>query len=118
MFSYVDANIKQWLDKHGLLVTVNRQGDTVSTDDQSALVSILGPVPLPRIINGQQVTLEWYPFVRRTELGDVLDAANLVREGQPNALQELLHSSMSVNSVFALPGFRSAETLTTGTRRT
>jgi GTP cyclohydrolase II len=110
LFSYVDANIKQWLDKHGLLVTVNRQGEAVGTDDPSALVSILGPVPLPRIINGQPVTLEWYPFVRRTELGDVLDAANLVREGQPNALQELLHSSMSVNSVFALPGFRSTET--------
>lgn len=109
MFSYVDANIKQWLDQRGLLVTVDQQGATVGADDGSALLSILGPVPLPRIIAGQQVTLEWYPFVRRTELADVLNAADLVRNGQLNALQQLLHSSMSVNSVFALPGFGAAK---------
>jgi len=109
MFSYVDPSIKQWLDQHGLLVSVDRHGTLVDTDSDKALLSILGPVPLPRMIAGQQVTLEWYPFVRRTELGDVLKAANQVRDGQLNALQQLLHSSMSVNSLFALPGFTQAK---------
>ena len=109
MFSYVDANIKRWLDERELLVSVNEHGQQVDNDSDSALVSILGPVPLPRMIAGQQVTLDWYPFVRRTELGDVLKAANLVRDGQQNALQQLLHSSMSVNSVFALPDIQRAK---------
>ncbi|MEL0081449.1 MAG: GTP cyclohydrolase II [Gammaproteobacteria bacterium] len=109
MFSYVDANIKQWLLERDLLVTVNQRGTRVDTDSENALLSILGPVPMPRTIAGQQVTLEWYPFVRRTELGDVLTAADQVRAGQQNALHQLLHSSMSVNSVFALPGLRQAK---------
>jgi len=109
MFSYVDPDIKQWLDQHGLLVSVDQHGAAVATDSDTALLSVLGPVPMPRMIAGQQVTLQWYPFVRRTELGDVLNAANQVRNGQQNALQQLLHSSMSVNSVFALPGFTQAK---------
>ncbi len=108
MFSYVDPNIKQWLDQRSLLVSIDQHGQRVATDSADALLSMLGPVPLPRLIAGKQVTLDWYPSVRHTELGDVLKAADLVRQGQLNALQQLLHSSMSVNSVFALPGFKQA----------
>ena len=50
--------------------------------------------------------LDWYPFVRRTELSAVLDAARDVDDGGTEAFRHLLHSSMSVNSVFALPGLR------------
>lgn len=109
LFSYVDPSIKQWLEERGLLVGVDQDGATVDIDSDGALLSVLGPVPLPRVIAGQPVTLDWYPFVRRTELGDVLKAADLVRDGQLNALQQLLHSSMSVNSVFALPGITAAK---------
>ena len=108
MFSYVDPEIKQWLEERGLLVTINRSGQPVVSVTSDFLVSVLGPVPLPREISGQQVNLDWYPFVRRTELGDVLGAAEQVRHGDASALQQLLQSSMSVNSVFALPGFKDA----------
>ena len=109
MFSYIDPNIKQWLIQQALLITSDRSGQVVDADDKSALLSILGPVPLPRMVAGQEIVFDWYPFVRRSELGDVLNAAAQVKAGQTHALQELLHSSMSVNSIFTLPGFRQSK---------
>lgn len=105
MFSYVDKSIRAQLEAEGMMVTLDRQSRVVPSDDASAFLSVLGPVPIPRLIGGEEVTLEWYPFVRRTELSAVQDAA---RDGSPEAIRELLHSSMSVNSVFALPGLRGA----------
>lgn len=109
MFSYVDKTIRESLERDGLLVTLTRSGDVVPGADPAAFMSVLGPVPIPRLIGDEEVMLEWYPFVRRTELSAVLDAARAVDDGGSEALRTLLHSSMSVNSVFALPGFRDAE---------
>ena len=109
MFSYVDESIRLGLERDGLLVTLNRDSEVVDSDDESAFISILGPVPIPRLIGDEEVMLEWYPFVRRTELSAVLNAAHDVEQGGRDALMDLLQSSMSVNSVFALPGFRAAE---------
>ncbi|MGR8920862.1 MAG: GTP cyclohydrolase II [Gammaproteobacteria bacterium] len=108
MFSYVDESIRESLEADGLMVTLNRDSEVVGGGDRDAFISILGPVPIPRLIAGEEHVLEWYPFVRRTELSAVLDAAHDVHGGG-EALRKLLHSSMSVNSVFALPGFRAAE---------
>ena len=105
MFSYVDLSIRSQLEADRLLVTLDRHASVVPADDANAFLSVLGPVPIPRLIGGEEVMLEWYPFVRRTELSAVQDAAH---GGSPDAIRELLHSSMSVNSVFALPGLRSA----------
>ncbi|CAN0387691.1 unnamed protein product, partial [Phaeothamnion confervicola] len=103
LFSYVDKSIRIQLEADRLLVTLDREARIVAADTLGAFISVLGPVPIPRIIAGEEVMLEWYPFVRRTELSAVQDAA---RNGGADAIRELMHSSMSVNSVFALPGFR------------
>jgi GTP cyclohydrolase II len=103
LFSYVDKSIRDQLEGDRLLVTLDREARLVAADDSAAFISVLGPVPIPRLIAGQEEMLEWYPFVRRTELSAVQDAA---RNGGADAIRELMHSSMSVNSVFALPGFR------------
>lgn len=109
VFSYVDKSIRDRLEADGLLVTLDRAGGVVAGEDPAAFMSVLGPVPIPRLFADGEVILEWYPFVRRTELSAVLDAAREVGDGDAAALRELLSSSMSVNSVFAMPGFRDAE---------
>ena len=102
MFSYVDKSIRTQLEGDRLLVTLNRAAQIVDAGAAEAFLSVLGPVPIPRLIGGEEVMLAWYPFVRRTELSAVQDAA---RDGGADAIRELMHSSMSVNSVFAMPGF-------------
>ena len=109
MFSYVDSSIRLRLEDEGLLVTLDRDGTVVPGDAAGAFMSVLGPVPIPRLIGDEEIMLEWFPFVRRTELSAVLEAAHEVDDGGSEAFRHLLHSSMSVNSVFALPGFRRAE---------
>lgn len=106
MFSYVDKSIRIQLEHDRLLVTLNRAAEIVDANGADAFLSVLGPVPIPRLIGGEEVMLEWYPFVRRTELSAVQDAA---RDGGADAIRELMHSSMSVNSVFAMPGLREAQ---------
>lgn len=109
MFSYVDKTIRERLEQDRLMVTLSQAGQLVGSGDPAAFMSVLGPVPIPRLIEGEEAMLEWYPFVRRTELSAVQDAARAIDSGGSEALRALLHSSMSVNSVFALPGFRAAE---------
>lgn len=108
MFSYVDKTIREQLIRHHQLVDLDIEGRQIG-DDGQPFISVLGPVTIPRMIGDQEVLLEWYPFVRRVELAQVLDAAKDVTDGDSEAFRELLHSNMSVNSIFALPGFRDAE---------
>ncbi len=109
MFSYVDSTIRASLEKQKLLVSLDRRGCLVAGDAAEAFMSVLGPVPIPRPVGEQEVVLEWYPFVRRTELREVLEAGSSVTDGSSEAFRHLLQSGMSVNSVFALPGFRDAD---------
>lgn len=105
MFSYVDQSIRQQLLKRHQLVDLDQSGQE-TRDGGTPFISILGPVTIPRLIDGEEVLLEWYPFVRRVELTQVLKAADEVHGGQSDAFRALLQANMSVNSVFALPGFR------------
>lgn len=107
MFSYVDKSIREQLVRHHQLVDLDSNGREIAAE-ATPFISILGPVTIPRIIDGDEVSLEWYPFVRRVELTHVLEAAGDVSDGESEAFRELLQTNMSVNSVFALPGFRSA----------
>jgi GTP cyclohydrolase II len=110
VFSYVDTEIRQQLIKTGQLVTINREGRPVDEENgERPYFSILGPIPLPRDIDGREVVLDWYPFVRRLELKRVLYSANRVADGGPDAFRELLQNNMSVNSVLTAPGFSSRE---------
>lgn len=108
MFSYVDPSIRERLIARHQLIDLDREGREIAGDGQPHL-SVLGPVTIPRLIHGREVLLDWYPFVRRMELTQVLEAASQVTDGASAAFRELLHANMSVNSVFALPGFRAAE---------
>jgi GTP cyclohydrolase II len=106
VFSYVDEKIREKLVSDHHLVTMNEDGVAVDIDNGDApYISMLGPIPLPRLIGGREYRLAWYPFVRRMELGNVLDAANNVRSGNGEAFRDLIQTNMSVNSVLALPGF-------------
>ena len=108
MFSYVDKSIREQLVKSHQLVDLDSQGEEI-VDATTPFISILGPVKIPRLIDGEEITLSWYPFVRRVELAQVLDAANQVSGSESEAFRELLQTNMSVNSVFALPGFRDTQ---------
>lgn len=107
MFSYVDPSIRAQLIAKHQLIDLDRAGREITEGGQPHL-SMLGPVTIPRLIHGHEVPLEWYPFVRRMELAQVLAAASGVTDGASAAFRELLHANMSVNSVFALPGFRTS----------
>jgi GTP cyclohydrolase II len=109
VFSYVDSSIREGLEKEELMKTLDSNGGIVHANDSSAFLSLLGPVPMPRLIDGKEVILHWFPFVRRTELSTVLDSAAGVAHGGEEAFRTLLNSSMQVNSVFALPGFEEAQ---------
>ena len=107
MFSYVDPSIRAQLIAKHQLIDLDRAGREI-TEHGQPYISVLGPVTIPRLIHGREVPLEWYPFVRRMELAQVLEAASEVTDGASAAFRELLHANMSVNSVFALPGFRAS----------
>ena len=76
-----------------------REGET------KPYISILGPIPIPRMIGGKELIIGWYPFVRRVELTRVLDAANGIQGGEEERFRELIQSRMSVNSLLVVPGF-------------
>lgn len=105
MFSYVDQSIRQSLINNHQLVDLDKLGREIRNAG-TPFISLLGPVTIPRVIDGEEVKLEWYPFVRRVELTRVLEAAKDVQVGQDDVFRTLLQTNMSVNSVFALPGFR------------
>ena len=110
MFSYVDRRIRTALEEAQRLVTLDRNGEPVTENNGKVpFTSILGPIPLPRRLGTKEVMLDWYPFVRRLELGHVLGSAEKVRSGNGEAFRELLHTHMSVNSVLAAPGFLSKD---------
>jgi GTP cyclohydrolase II len=107
MFSYVDKKIREKLKTDRRLVTLDREGAVVDpSNDDKPYISILGPIPIPITIRGEGRILDWYAFVRRMELSNVLDAAGKVGgDGDEEAFRELLQANMSVNSVLASPGF-------------
>ncbi len=110
MFSYVDKKIRSALKEDNRLVTIDRLGERVTKDNgKTPYVSILGPIPIPRIVRNKEVLLDWYPFVRRVELTRVLDSAENVQSGGEEAFRALVHTNMSVSSVLAAPGFLEKE---------
>ena len=106
MFSYVDKTIRQRLEASDKLVTLDEEGRPINDGDEAAPhLSLLGPVPLPRLLDGEEHIVHWYVFVHRVELNRVLEAASGVTEGGSEELRVLLQANMSVNSVIATPDF-------------
>jgi GTP cyclohydrolase II len=107
LFAYVDEKIREKLELDERLVDLDREGRPINGEGQNPYLSLLGPIPLPRQLDGEEIRLQWYVFVHRMELNQVLAAANEVRHGGEEQFRHLIHSNMSVNSILATDGFLS-----------
>ena len=112
MFSYIDPSIYQLLLDQGKIVTIGEDGRP--TDDGmrpgTERIKLLGPIPIPREVNGQRLTFRWYPFVRRTQHDEVLEIARRFREGDNiHGLWELLTTQMTVNSILMYGPFEESD---------
>ncbi len=106
MFTYIDPSVRRRLIDQGKLRRINADG--ASMDVRSADVppepalEILGPIPLPIALTGTPMTVQWYAFVRRTELARVDGLAAELREKGGQHLFASLTSSMAVNSLLVI----------------
>jgi len=111
MFSYIDPGIYKLLLDQGKIVTIGEDGRP--TDDGirpgTERIKLMGPIPMPRTVDGVEHTFRWYPFVRRTQHEQVLDIARRAREEDLRGLSELLTSQMTVNSLLVYGRFEEAE---------
>ncbi len=100
MFSYIDPTIASLLVRRGLLWHVDRQGEALPEgSDEPPYLSLLGPVPLPIDVEGEERSFSWYAFVRRSELGLIEDVARRVRRSDTRDLVPLLSTYMQVSSL-------------------
>jgi GTP cyclohydrolase II len=108
MFSYVDPKVKAELLATGRLVALDDAGRRVEGDAPDAVLSVLGPVPLPIVLEHGEATFRWYPFVRRSELARIEHVVDEVRANGPRQLFALLSDHMAVNSALVYGDFESA----------
>ncbi len=109
MFAYVDPQIRRRLEHDDRLVTLDRQGRPVEAATGGTTISLLGPIPMPRLVAGEEIVFHWYAFVRRVQLARVLGSAAQAYGGGEEAFRELIQANMSVNSIITCPGFLEAE---------
>ncbi len=110
MFAYIDPAIRRRLEQDHRLVNLDRQGGLVdSSNGSGTAISLLGPIPMPRMVGGEEVVFQWYAFVRRLQLERVLEVAGQATGGAEECFRELVQANMSVNSVIACPRFLEAE---------
>ena len=112
MFAYIDPEIYRLLLEQDKIVTIGEDGQ--ATDDGTRpgteRLHLLGPIPLPRQVDGVEHTFRWYPFVRRTQHDQVLEIARRLRQEQDlHGIWELLTSQMTVNSLLLYGPFEQAE---------
>jgi GTP cyclohydrolase II len=106
MFTYIDPTVRTRLLAQGKLTRINADG--VALDASSAGVpsqpalEILGPIPMPVSLTEEPLTVQWYVFVRRTELARVDELAAELREQGGQHLFASLTSSMAVNSLLVI----------------
>ncbi len=109
MFAYVDPEIRRKLESDHRLVTLDREGKPLEEGNGEASISMLGPIPMPRLVGDGEVLFRWYVFVRRLQLRNVFEAAAQAYGGGEEAFRELVQASMSVSSVVTSPGFLEAD---------
>jgi len=102
MFTYIDPTVRERLVAQGKLFQIDRDGALVAPDHTAARgpgIAILGPIPLPLRLCDDELQVDWYACVRRTELGKIEEIADELRAQQGQASFATLASSMAVNSV-------------------
>jgi len=112
MFSYIDPSIYKLLLDQGKIVTIGEDG--LPTDNGirpgTERIHLLGPIPIPREVDGVEHTFRWYPFVRRTQHDQVLEIARRLREEQNlQGIWELLTAQMTVNSILIYGPFEQSD---------
>ena len=103
MFAYIDPTVTTRLVAQGKLVRIDRRGQSLELDAPappgSRALDVLGPIPLPLHVGGQELHADWYAVVRHTELEPVDELARSLRERGAVRRFASLVSHMSVNSV-------------------
>jgi GTP cyclohydrolase II len=102
MFAYIDPAIYKLLLDQGKIVTIGEDGRPTDNGIRPGTerIHLLGPIPIPRQVDGVERTFRWYPFVRRTQHEQVLELARRLREQQNlQGFWELLTAQMTVNSI-------------------
>ena len=105
MFTYIDPTVRERLVAQGKLFQIDRDGALVAPEHTAARgpgIAILGPIPLPLRLCDDELEVDWYACVRRTELGKIEEIADELRAQQGQASFATLASSMAVNSVLLI----------------
>jgi GTP cyclohydrolase II len=113
MFAYIDPNVRARLIAERKLIRIDAQGheldpETAPPSGQGPLINVLGPIPLPIDIGGEEHLFQWFAFVRHTELQEANRIADSLRGEGRQHLFSVLSNNMSVNSVLTLGDFRRA----------
>jgi GTP cyclohydrolase II len=106
MFTYIDPTVRARLIEQKKLRRIDEQGSEVDVTSpnlpEDPALEVMGPIPMPIDLTGEDVLTQWYPFVRRTELAGVLDLASELRERGSPGMFASLSSFMAVNSLLAI----------------
>lgn len=106
MFTYIDPGVRKRLIADGTLLRIDADGREVPPDGNVApgnrTLSILGPIPLPLTRDGRRYEVDWYASVRHTELSQVQELADELREHDGQRSFAIMASSMAVNSVLVM----------------
>lgn len=111
MFSYIDPNIYKLLQDQGKIVSIGEDGLPTSDGLRPGTerIHLLGPIPIPREVDGEEYTFRWFPFVRRTQHEQVLEIADELRKQDLRGLSALLTAQMTVNSILIYGPFEQAD---------
>jgi GTP cyclohydrolase II len=105
MFSYIDQSVRERLVAQGHLFRIDQDGQRLPDDAPTGsgqTISILGPIPLPLDVGGQQIHVQWYACVRNTELSRLQQLADELRQQNAQESFASLATSMAVNSVLVI----------------
>ncbi len=110
MFTYLSPDVRQRLIVDGKLIRIRRDGSRIDnqngavqrTDEDTFVINLLGPIPLPMRLTEKAYQTNWYAAVRSTELEKVEDLATSLRNSVGQNLFASLAPSMAVNSVLVI----------------
>lgn len=105
MFSYIDPGVRKRLIADGKLFRITQEGERVGANEPAPggrTVSLLGPIPMPLVIEDGRIDVLWYAAVRNTELAKLQELADELRAQNAQASFATLATSMAVNSVLVL----------------